>query len=128
MIRTLAKKTTSLLVALDWTEWHPPLRMLLASAVLGTRAVPVSAAAFIKTAIRRTQNCSENSFLQMLVMLLREDGEFACFLADRGFRRTGIIALLLKQTGVKIDAVPEGLDDGDKAWLKGFPRHGLKTK
>jgi hypothetical protein len=99
MIRMLAKRTTSLLVALDWTEWHPPLRMLLASVVVGTRAVPVSAAAFIKTAIRRSQNCWENSFLQMLVMVLREAGVFACFLADRGFRRTSFITLLLKQTG-----------------------------
>ncbi len=24
MIRTLAKKTHALLVATDWTEWHPP--------------------------------------------------------------------------------------------------------
>ncbi len=45
MIRTLARGASPLLVALDWTEWHPPLRMLLASVVVGTRAVPVSAAA-----------------------------------------------------------------------------------
>jgi hypothetical protein len=52
-----------------------------------------------QTAIRRSQNCWENSFLQMLVMVLKEAGVFACFLADRGFRRTSFIALLLKQTG-----------------------------
>jgi hypothetical protein len=45
MIRTLARRSSPLLIALDWTEWHPPLRMLLASVVVGTRAVPVSAAA-----------------------------------------------------------------------------------
>jgi hypothetical protein len=41
MLRTLAKRMQLLLISLDWTEWHPPLRMLLASVVTGTRAVPV---------------------------------------------------------------------------------------
>ena len=55
--------------------------------------------ALLKSAIRRSQKCWENSFFQMLVMVLREADVFACFLADRGFRRTSIITLLLKQTG-----------------------------
>jgi hypothetical protein len=99
MIRLLAKRATSLLVALDWTEWHAPLRMLLASVVTGTRAIPVSAQTFIKTAIARSQNCWENTFLGMLTMILNEAGVKACFLADRGFRRTSFIKLLQKQTG-----------------------------
>lgn len=70
MIRTLAKRTQTLLISIDWTEWHPPLRMLLASVVTGTRAVPVSAATFIKTAIARSQNCWENTFVKMLVMVV----------------------------------------------------------
>jgi len=72
MIRTLARRSSSVLVALDWTEWHPPLRMLLASVVAGTRAVPVQTAVFRKTSIARSQNCWENTFLQMLVMVLKE--------------------------------------------------------
>ncbi len=96
MIRTLARRVSPILVALDWTEWHPPLRMLLAS---GTRAVPVSSAAFRRTHIPRSQNCWENTFLEMLTMTLREAGAVACFLADRGFRRTSFIKLLLQQTG-----------------------------
>jgi hypothetical protein len=96
MIRTLAKRTQTLLVAIDWTEWHPPLRMLLASVVAGTRAVPVYAATFIKTAIVRSQNCWENTFLKMLVMVLEEARVAACFLADRGFRRASFIKLLLE--------------------------------
>jgi hypothetical protein len=99
MIRTLAKRTQTFLVALDWTEWHMPLRMLLASAVIGTRAVPVYAATFIKTAIVRSQNCWENTFVQMLSMLLDRARVTACFLADRGFRRTSFVKLLLEQRG-----------------------------
>jgi len=99
MIRTLAKRTQALLVAIDWTEWHPPLRMLLASVVTGTRAVPVYAATFIKTAMARSQNCWENTFLKMLVMLLEEARVAACFLADRGFRRASFIKLLLEHPG-----------------------------
>lgn len=99
MLRTLARRGGPLLVALDWTEWHPPLRLLLASVVLGTRAVPVATAAFRTTRIPRSQNCWENMFLEMLTLLLREAGAVACFLADRGFRRTSFILLLLKQSG-----------------------------
>ena len=96
MLRTLAKRTELLLISLDWTEWHPPLRMLLASVVTGTRAVPVSWATFIKTAIVRSQNCWENTFLKMMVMMLEEARVTACFLADRGFRRASFIKLLLE--------------------------------
>ena len=55
-----------LLIAVDWTEWHPPLRMLLASVVRGTRAIPVQAAVFSKTQILRSQNTWENHFFRLL--------------------------------------------------------------
>lgn len=55
--------------------------------------------AFRKTAIVRSQNCWENTFLQILTMVLKEAGTIACFLADRGFRRTSFVRLLLQQTG-----------------------------
>jgi len=99
MIHTLAKTARTVLVSIDWTEWHPPLRMLLASVVTGTRAVPVYAATFIKTAILRSQNCWENTFLKMVVMVLEEARVAACFLADRGFRRASFIKRLLELTG-----------------------------
>jgi hypothetical protein len=99
MIRTLAKRTQIFLISLDWTEWHPPLRMLLTSVVTGTRAVPVYAATFIKMAIVRSQNSWENTFLKMLGMLLEEARVSARFLADRSFRRVSFIKLLLEQTG-----------------------------
>jgi len=98
ILRTLAKRTRTLLISVDWTEWHPPLRMLLASVVTGTRAVPVYAATFRKTHILRSQNCWENTFLKMVVMVLDQARVTACFLADRGFRRTSFVKLLLEQS------------------------------
>ena len=84
-----------LLMALDWTEWHPPWRMLLASVSIGTRAIPVQAAVFSRTQILRSQNTWENNFLKVLCLLLDELGASACFLADRGFRRVSFLQLLL---------------------------------
>jgi len=84
-----------LLIALDWTEWHPPWRMLLASASVGTRAIPVQAAVFSRTQIFHSQNTWENNFLKVLGLLLDELGASACFLADRGFRRVSFLKLLL---------------------------------
>jgi len=55
-----------LVIAIDWTEWHEPLRMLLASVVVGTRAIPVAAATFDKHQIPRSQNSRENAFLTLL--------------------------------------------------------------
>ncbi len=84
-----------LLLALDWTEWHPPWRMLLASVSVGTRAIPIQAAVFCRTEILRSQNTWENNFLKVLGLLLNELGARACFLADRGFRRVSFLQLLL---------------------------------
>ncbi len=84
-----------LLMALDWTEWHPPWRMLLASVSVGTRAIPVQAAVFSRAEILRSQNTWENNFLKVLCLLLDELGARACFLADRGFRRVSFLQLLL---------------------------------
>jgi hypothetical protein len=77
-----------LLLALDWTEWHHNLRMLVAAAVVGCRAIPVQAAAFSKTDIPRSQNLRETTFLQLLVHTLRAVDQTAVLLCDRGFRRT----------------------------------------
>jgi Transposase DDE domain len=76
-----------LLIALDWTEWHHDLRMLVAAVVVGCRAIPVQTAVFQKTHIVRSQNTWENTFLQLLVHSLCETGQRAVVLCDRGFRR-----------------------------------------
>ena len=99
VLSLLAKRAVPLLVALDWTEWHPPLRMLLASVVVGGRAIPVQAAVFSKSQVVRSQNTWENNFLRLFCLLLNEVQVQACFLADRGFRRVSFLKLLLEQQG-----------------------------
>ena len=41
MLSFFAQLPAPFLIAIDWTEWHPPLRMLLASVIRGTRAIPL---------------------------------------------------------------------------------------
>jgi hypothetical protein len=76
-----------LLIALDWTEWHHDLRMLVAAVVVGCRAIPVQTAVFQKTQIVRSQNTWENTFVRLLVHTLCDIGQSAVVLCDRGFRR-----------------------------------------
>jgi hypothetical protein len=83
-----------LLIALDWTEWHHDLRMLVAAVVVGCRAIPVQAAAFSKTDIPRSQNLRETTFLRLLVHTLRTVEQAAVVLCDRGFRRVRWLAHL----------------------------------
>lgn len=95
----LSQCPSPLLIALDWTEWHPPLRMLLASVIRGTRAIPVQSAVFLKDQIIRSQNTWENNFLHLLCLLLGQIRGNVCFLADRGFRRVSFLKLLMEQKG-----------------------------
>jgi len=97
MLSFFAQLPGPFLIAIDWTEWHPPLRMLLASVVRGTRAIPVHAAVLSKTKIYRSQNTWENNFLRLLCWLLDEISARACFLSDRGFRRVSYLKLLQEQ-------------------------------
>ena len=97
MLSFFAQLPGPFLIAIDWTEWHPPFRMLLASVVRGTRAIPVHAAVFSKTHIHRSQNTWENNFLRLLCCLLNEIKASACFISDRGFRRVSYLKLLLEQ-------------------------------
>lgn len=76
-----------LLIALDWTEWHHDLRILVAAVVVGCRAIPVQAAAFSRTQIPRSQNLRETTFVRLLVHTLRSVEQGAVVLCDRGFRR-----------------------------------------
>jgi len=92
----LSQCPSPLLVALDWTEWHPPLRMLLASVIRGTRALPIQSAVFLKDQIIRSQNTWENNFLRLLCLLLDQIQVSVCFLADRGFRRVSFLKLLME--------------------------------
>jgi hypothetical protein len=52
----LAQGRSSSWIPLDWTEWHPPLRMLWASVIVGTRALPVQSAVFCQIDILHSQN------------------------------------------------------------------------
>jgi hypothetical protein len=97
MLSFFAQLQGPLLIAIDWTEWHQPLRMLLASVIRGIRAIPVYASVFSKTQIHRSQNTWENNFLRTLGLLLDEVKAKACFLSDRGFRRVSYLKLLLEQ-------------------------------
>jgi hypothetical protein len=99
MLSFFAPLPGPLLIALDWTEWHPPLRMLLASVIRGNRAIPVQAAVFSKTQIPRSQNTWENNFLRLLCWILNEMKATACFLSDRGFQRVSYLKLLKDQEG-----------------------------
>lgn len=84
-----------LLIAVDWTEWHSSLRMLLGSVVAGRRAIPVLSQVFAKTQVPKSQNIWENNFLRLLGLMLGDLGLTACILADRGFRRVSFLKLLL---------------------------------
>jgi hypothetical protein len=85
-----------LLIALDWTEWHHDLKMLVASVIVGRRAIPVQVAAFRKTQIFRSQNVWEHTFLRLRVHTLRETGQTAVLPCDRGFHRVSWLQLLLE--------------------------------
>ena len=127
LLAALSVSRDSLIIALDWTEWHPPLRMLLASVISGKRALPVFAAAFRKNDIPRSQNTWENNFLKLLVQNLNSLGKSALFLADRGFRRVSFLKLLLQQKGhhfiVRLVDQITLEDQHGKRLLKTIPLH-----
>jgi len=87
-------KDHALLVALDWTEWHHDIRMLVAAVVTGKRAIPLFAQAFDREVPRRSQNSRENTFLRLVAEATRRAEARAIVLCDRGFRRVSWIHLL----------------------------------
>jgi hypothetical protein len=97
-----------LLIAIDWTEWHHELRMLVAAVVAGKRALPLYAQAFKRIIRRRSQNSRENTFLRVLGDGLKRAGIRATILCDRGFRRASWIALLQE---LKLDFVVRLMSD-----------------
>ena len=92
LLRLLAHGRARLLVAVDWTSWPGGRAMLVAAAVVGTRAIPVRAATF--PLADASQNAREHVFLARLVRALREAGTEAVLLADRGFRRVALLRYL----------------------------------
>jgi len=96
-IKLLAKSRKGhVVLAIDWTEWHHDLRMLVAAMVTGKRALPVFAQATEKLVRARSLNSYENTFLRVLADALKRAGATATILCDRGFRRVTWIALLQK--------------------------------
>lgn len=86
-------KDRSLLIAMDWTEWHHELRMLTAAVVTGKRGIPLFAQAFDRLP-PRSQNSRENTFLRLLADAIRRAEATAIILCDRGFRRVSWVQLL----------------------------------
>lgn len=97
-----------LLLAVDWTEWHHGLRMLVAAAVTGKRAIPVFAQAFPALIRRRSQNARENTFARVLADMVKRAGVTATLVCDRGFRRVSWLALLAK---LRLSFVVRLMDD-----------------
>lgn len=91
LLRLLAHGQPRLLLALDWTAWPGERTVLVAAALVGTRALPVRAAAFATDAIAGSQNARENFFVTRLVRALQEAGTSAVLLCDRGFRRVSFL-------------------------------------
>jgi len=82
------------LLAVDWTEWHHDLRLLVAAMVTGKRAIPVFTQGWRKLVASRSQNTRENTFLRLLAEVIHKVGVTATLLCDRGFRRVSWLALL----------------------------------
>jgi len=94
LLRLLRRGKQNLLIAIDWTQWHQPWQMILASVVVGRRAIPVHNKVISKTLMEKSQNKEENEFLRSIASTLKEIGVVAVLLCDRGFRRVSWIKLL----------------------------------
>lgn len=94
LARCLDTAKEPMLLAVDWTEWHHDLRMLVAARVVGKRALPLHVHVCEKQVRLRSQNSKENAFARLLSRALREAGRTALLLCDRGFRRVSWLQLL----------------------------------
>lgn len=81
-------------LAVDWTEWSEPMRVLVGATVIGKRAIPVAAEGFDRQNIPRSQNARENTFLCLLKRMADVAGRRLIILTDRGFRRVSWIQQL----------------------------------
>lgn len=82
------------LIAVDWTEWHHELRLLVGAMVSGKRAIPILVQGWKRLVASRSQNTRENTFVRCLADIVRRAGVTATILCDRGFRRVSWLALL----------------------------------
>lgn len=82
------------LLAVDWTEWHHELRLLVAALVTGKRAIPILTQGWRRMVSSRSQNTRENTFLRHLADIVHRAGVSATILCDRGFRRVSWLSLL----------------------------------
>lgn len=96
MLRLLGRRPGPLLLALDWTCWHDRFSLLTATACVGTRSVPVAAAACTARNLSRSQNLFEETFLRLCVDRLRSASVSAVWLCDRGFHRVGWLKLMVE--------------------------------
>jgi hypothetical protein len=96
MLRLLGSRPAPLLPALDWTCWHDRFSLLTASACVGTRSIPVAAAACAARNLSRSQNLFEETFLRLVVDRLRAAAVSAVWLCDRGFHRVGWLKLMVE--------------------------------
>jgi Transposase DDE domain len=87
-------RSRHLVVAIDWTEWHHDLRLLVAAVVAGRRALPLFVQGTRKLVRARSQNAYENTFLRVLADALKRAQVTVTILCDRGFRRVSWIHLL----------------------------------
>ena len=87
-------RTRHLTLAIDWTEWHHDLRLLVAATVAGKRAIPLFVQGTRKLVRARSQNAYENTFLRVLADALKRAEVATTILCDRGFRRVSWISLL----------------------------------
>ena len=83
-----------LTIAIDWTEWHSDLRLLVAGVVVGKRGIPLFVQGFEKQVRMRSQNQRENTFLRVLADVLRRAEVTTTIVCDRGFRRVSWLKLL----------------------------------
>ena len=91
--RVLSSDLKGPLIAVDWTEWHQDMRVLVAAACVGNRAIAIFAQAFSKTDMPRSQNVRESTFIDLLTRLSKRVNQ-AVLIFDRGFRRVGLIKQL----------------------------------
>jgi hypothetical protein len=93
--RVLARSSERhLVLAIDWTEWHHDLRLLVAAVVAGKRALPLFVQGTRKLVRTRSLNAYENAFLRVLAAALKSAEVTATILCDRGFRRVSWLSLL----------------------------------
>jgi hypothetical protein len=92
----------TIILSLDWTAWGERFSVLTASVAVEKRSIPLAVSAVKKSALTRSQNLWEETFLSLCADRLRAVGVKAIWLCDRGFHRVAWLRALknLKQSFV----------------------------